>query len=297
MRAIVRLGAGVAIVTIMLMSSRGAAAFGANLTLTQYAGRATETFQFTHTLLRQAGDPACPEKTQVALTWDGIPLGSVAMDCETLSASGVVTPPAAANDLGRHEFCVENGSASSVIPLLCVPYTIVPEPGECDPTGTWSPPCAGPTYATFEPDCLPNTQESSPPCVTLTPIPIVCDATGLGPSPPCADTPTPIASGTPEVTETPVDESTSTPTVAATRTFTTTPTPTRTVVRVCGGTSSPRAGTASPDAGACVTATPTSASDGGGDDVSVNWTAVVVAVVVVAGAGGAAAGGWVFLRR
>ncbi len=288
MRAIVRFAAGVAITAIMLMSSQSAGAFGSYVKLTQYAGRASETFAFTYTLNRLAGDPACPEKTQVALTWDDIDLGSVPMDCETLSASGVVTPPSAANDVGRHQFCIENAGGGS--PRLCYTYTIIPEPGECDPTGNWSPPCAIATYATFEPDCIPNTQESSPPCVTLTPIPIGCDTTGLGPSPPCAETPTPTARETPEVTETPVEESTSTPTVAVTRTFTTTPTPTRTVVRVCGGT-------ASPGAGACVTATPTSGSDGDGDDASVNWTAVAVAVVVLTGAGGVAAGGWVFLRR
>ncbi len=52
--------------------------------------------------------------------------------------------------------------------------------------------------------------------------------------------------------------------------------------RVCRGTASPAASTASPgagtaSAGACVTATPTGGSQGEGDEVSVNWTAVVVA--------------------
>ncbi|MFI5178876.1 MAG: hypothetical protein ACHQO8_09945, partial [Vicinamibacterales bacterium] len=106
----------------------------------------------------------------MALKWDDAALGSVPLDCDTLSANGVVTPPAAADDIGRHQFCIENAGGGPV--LLCFTYTIIPEPGECDPTGNWSPPCAVATTTPFEPDCVPNGQQSSPPCVTVTPIPI-----------------------------------------------------------------------------------------------------------------------------
>ena len=192
MRSLARPAGAIALVSVLLLSSHsGAAAFGARLKMSSYYGRASATFQFTYTLNRLPGDGPCP-MADLALTWDGEALGSVPLDCATLSASGAVTPPADANALGNHQFCVGNESKGAL--LLCVPYTIVPEPGQCDPTGNTSPPCVAATTTPFEPDCVPTGRPSSPPCVTVTPIPIDC---GNPSSPPCAETPAPDETATP----------------------------------------------------------------------------------------------------
>jgi hypothetical protein len=287
MRALARLGVAIAFVVVMLVSAHSAAeAFGINLKMSAYYGRAAASFQYTYSLNRLAGDGACPQM-DLAVTWDDEKIDSVPLDCSTLSASGTVTPPADRNDLGRHMFCV--GNESSGVLVACVPYTIVPEPGECDPNGLSSPVCVVATTTPFEPDCIPTGLPTSPPCVTRTPIPIDCSNPS---SPPCAETATP-----PPPTETPAatcDDAAdsalppcSTPTPAKTATGTPTKTPTRTATPACDGT-------ATPSSGECrtSTSTPTTGSDDTSGGVSVNWTAVAVAAGVVVAVGGAAGGFW-----
>jgi hypothetical protein len=288
MRSLARSAVAIALVSALLLSSHSeTAAFGARLKMSSYYGRASATFQFTYTLNRLPSDGPCP-MADVALTWDGEALGSVPLDCVTLSASGAVTPPADANALGNHQFCVGNESQGA--PLLCVPYTIVPEPGQCDPTGNTSPPCVAATTTPFERDCVPTGRPSSPPCVTVTPIPIDC---GNPSSPPCAETPAPAETATPTCqvapgapwcpTSTPQETSTSTP--ALTRTTTRTATP------ACDAT-------ASNGSHSCftVTSTPTTGADDATDGISVNWLAVAVAGSVLVGTGAAAAGWWWWTR-
>jgi hypothetical protein len=285
MRALPRVVAGAGILFFLLaFSQSNASAASASLRIEPSHGPKYAIFQWTYRLT-----PAC-RNVDLTLTWDDqYVLGTVPQDCSAFEeAQGALTPTAQANNAGVHKLCVGNPDAGA--PIACASLTIDLVPGSCEAQGLMAPECVD-TPVPYHGDCIPNTQQSSPPCVTTTPIPIVCDTTGAGPSPPCAETPVPPQTETPIVpTETPVDESTSTPTSAASSTPTMTRTPTPTVLPVCDAT-------ASPGAGGCATATPTSGADNGGSDVSVNWTAVVVAVGVVAATGGAAAGGWVFLKR
>jgi hypothetical protein len=282
------------LLVFLVMAHSNASAASASLRIAPSHGTKVAVFQFTYTVTLSPADKACSD-AELTLTWDDqYVLGSVPQDCSsTERARGALTPTGQANNGGVHKLCVGNPDAGA--PIACASLTIDVVPGSCEAQGLTAPQCVD-TPEPYHGDCIPNTQQSSPPCVTTTPIPIVCDTTRLGPSPPCAETPVPARTPMVEPVATPTagcdDPACATASATATpaRTLTATATPTETSARICDTT-------AAPAARACVTATPSSGAADGGDDVSVNWTAVALAAGIVAATGGASAAGWVLLKR
>lgn len=300
MRAYASLSLAIVAIACALLLARGnASAATASLELAE-SGPAI-SFQWYYTVTLSPGDSACSTPPQLKLTWDNsYDLGSAPLDCETLTASGVVLPPASDNAPGIHDFCVGGGSA--LAPRQCATFEIkapgtprpLSPPSDCDGDGVADPgPC--PTTTPFEPDCVPTGLPQSPLCVTVTPIPYCDDGSHTLNSPPCADamTSTPTAEPAVDPSATPPDpcDAPGTPAPSCT-TPSHSPTPTRTPTR----TPPPSCPTTAADATPAACATRTSGNDqsSGGGGLHVKWGAVAIAggVVVTLGAAGGAGFWW-----
>ena len=240
-----------------------------------------------------AGDPPCAPM-DLAMTWDDqISLGSVPLDCGTFGATGILTPPAAANAIGRHRFCIGNAAKGATV--ACVPYTVTPGPGECDR------PASRRRRAPFRRTCRSSRTASRPAGRRrrLRHRDADTDRLHNPSSPPCADTPAPTEPPPPTATPTPdcgggaanianIGCATYTPTLVPTPTLPSTATPTA----ACDETGTPER-----TARVCTSSRAVDDSSNGGGGVHVRWTAVAVLAGAVVATGAAAAGGWWWWKR